>query len=514
VIETHHALALLKDCEFDTVYHEHRCYFSLHALTGLLEAHGLAVEDVQRLKSHGGSLRVTACRAPAHAAPAVEELLARERDAGLLEPGAWARFAAAADARIAALDAHLQALAAQGLSLAAYGAAAKGTILLNSLGASAALLAYVVDRAPSKHGRRVPGWTCPCTPSSTWRRYRRTCSCCCPGTWSARSLSNWPALLTGAGGLSSPCHRCAPWVPAVAECCPACGGSAGHSFYGVPALPVHSTRMLATREAALAFPRRPLELVACPHCGFIFNRCFDATLQGYGGDCEESQGCSATFRRWLEALVHRLVEEHGVRGRQVLEIGCGKGEFLAALCRAGANRGIGYDPTHVAGRAGPGEGDLWQVRREFWSVDKGIHGAAFIACRHTLEHIAPVGDFLRELRAAIGSARPLLFFEVPDAGRILAEGAFWDVYYEHCSYFTAASLRGLFLRAGFEVLNLWHDFDDQYLLLLARPAPGGAPGRSRGGGQRPGGTAGAVRCTGDGGPGALVGVPGPVPHPR
>jgi SAM-dependent methyltransferase len=108
VIETHHALALLKDCEFDTVYHEHRCYFSLHALTGLLEAHGLAVEDVQRLKSHGGSLRVTACRAPAHAAPAVEALLARERDAGLLEPGAWARFAAAADARIAALDAHLQ----------------------------------------------------------------------------------------------------------------------------------------------------------------------------------------------------------------------------------------------------------------------------------------------------------------------------------------------------------------------------------------------------------------------
>jgi hypothetical protein len=261
----------------------------------------------------------------------------------------------------------------------------------------------------------------------------------------------------------------------VAECCPACGGSAGRSFYGVPALPVHSTRMLATREAALAFPRRPLELVACPHCGFIFNRCFDATLQGYGGDCEESQGCSATFRRWLEALVHRLVEAHGVRGRQVLEIGCGKGEFLAALCRAGANRGIGYDPTHVAGRAGPGEGDLWQVQREFWSVDKGIHGAAFIACRHTLEHIAPVGDFLRELRAAIGSARPLLFFEVPDAGRILAEGAFWDVYYEHCSYFTAASLRGLFLRAGFEVLNLWHDFDDQYLLLLARPAPGGAP---------------------------------------
>ena len=231
---------------------------------------------------------------------------------------------------------------------------------------------------------------------------------------------------------------------------------------------------MATRTEAVAFPRRPVELAACPHCGFIFNRCFDAEVQAYSAECEESQGSSPTFSRWLAALVARLVDEHGVRGQRVLEIGCGKGEFLAALCRAGANRGIGYDPTFVSGRAGGGEGEAWEVRRELWHGARGVHGAAFIACRHTLEHIAPVRDFLGELRSAIGDARPLIFFEVPDSGRILAEGAFWDVYYEHCSYFTQASLCGLFHRAGFTVLDSWRDYDDQYLLLLARPALSGA----------------------------------------
>src|SRR5690606_5558175 len=64
----------------------------------------------------------------------------------------------------------------------------------------------------------------------------------------------------------------------------------------------------------------------------------------------------------------------------------------------------------------------------------------------------------------------LVLFEVPDVGRILRERAFWDIYYEHCSYFTAGSLAGLFRRVGFEVLDVEHAFGGQYLLLLARPA--------------------------------------------
>ncbi|MHA7815344.1 MAG: class I SAM-dependent methyltransferase [Pseudohaliea sp.] len=163
LIETHHAQALLERCEFDTVYHEHRCYFSLHALERLLACHGLHLQDARRLASHGGSLRVLAGREPGRS-EAAAELLALEARSGVLEPEAWARFSNAVEVRVAALDRCLRELAARGLSLAAYGAAAKGTILLNSLGESARLLAYVVDRAPPKHGRRVPGVHLPVYP--------------------------------------------------------------------------------------------------------------------------------------------------------------------------------------------------------------------------------------------------------------------------------------------------------------------------------------------------------------
>ena len=114
-------------------------------------------------ESHGGSLRVIAGRDPVRS-EAVADLLALEARSGILGPEAWSRFAAAVDARLAALDGHLRELDRRGLSLAAYGAAAKGTILLNSLGETARLLAYVVDRAPPKHGRRVPGVHLPVYP--------------------------------------------------------------------------------------------------------------------------------------------------------------------------------------------------------------------------------------------------------------------------------------------------------------------------------------------------------------
>ncbi|MDX1460339.1 MAG: hypothetical protein R3348_04725, partial [Xanthomonadales bacterium] len=88
----------------------------------------------------------------------------------------------------------------------------------------------------------------------------------------------------------------------------------------------------------------------------------------------------------------------------------------------------------------------------------------------TLEHIHDVLGFLRGLRAAIGNRTGIpVFFEVPDTDRVLREGAFWDIYYEHCSYFSQDNLCALFERSGFDVEECWMDYDDQYLMLLARP---------------------------------------------
>ncbi len=251
--------------------------------------------------------------------------------------------------------------------------------------------------------------------------------------------------------------------------CPACLADGLQPFYECRQVPVHTTLLMPTRQQALNYPRRDIELAICHRCGFITNRLFESGIHEYSATCEESQGCSPTFMNWLRGLATRLIDDYDISGKTVLEIGSGKGEFLAAICELGGNSGIGYDPAYVPGRLDTSALSI-DFREEMWERRHGIDQADVIACRHTLEHIPNVHEFLGDLRASIGDRLDtLLFFEVPDTLRILKEGAFWDIYYEHCSYFDRDSLCSLFNNCGFEVLECWLDYDAQYIMLVARP---------------------------------------------
>jgi SAM-dependent methyltransferase len=255
--------------------------------------------------------------------------------------------------------------------------------------------------------------------------------------------------------------------------CLACGAMFARSFYQVASIPVHSCVLVETREAALAFPRGDLELGFCEACGFIQNRRFDPSLLDYSADYEETQGFSPRFRRFLGELCEQQIRKHALGGKTVVEIGCGKGEFLAQLCEVGGCRGIGIDPAYRPERMRSAAADRLTFIRKMFGPDYGALTVDYICCRHTLEHIPDVGEFLRLVRQSIGDHGPVaLFFELPDTERVLIERGFWDIYYEHCSYFTLGSLARLFGRCGFTVTDLGRGFDDQYLLLEACPAPG------------------------------------------
>ena len=255
--------------------------------------------------------------------------------------------------------------------------------------------------------------------------------------------------------------------------CPSCGSLDLTAFHEVDRVPVHSCVLVSSRREALDFPTGRVRLVFCASCGFIFNADFDASLLDYSRDYEETQGFSSRFRAFAQDLAGRLIDRFDLHGKEILEIGCGKGEFILLLCEMGPNRGIGIDPAYVPERTSSEAAERINFIQDFYSKAYRGLAADFICCRHTLEHIPDVGDFVRLVRDAIGERGTPVFFEVPDTRRVLREAAFWDIYHEHCSYFTLGSLARLFRSSGFEVSDLAMDFDDQYLLLEARPSSNG-----------------------------------------
>jgi hypothetical protein len=116
-----------------------------------------------------------------------------------------------------------------------------------------------------------------------------------------------------------------------------------------------------------------------------------------------------------------------------------------------------------------------QVIQELYAEHHLDLEADFICCRHTLEHIQPTRDFVDLVRRA-AARRPgtIVGFELPDVARVLDECAFWDLYYEHCSYFSLGSLARLFRSLGFEILELYTEFDGQYLILDSRVGGNGS----------------------------------------
>ncbi len=164
-VEFPYARDFVDKTEFDTIYHEHLCYFSLTAVKALAERHGLVVADVEKIPIHGGSLRVFLAKS-AHAKEGdrTRALLASEGESGMRDFAYYAGFAARVHALRDALRAELASLKSKGKRIAAYGAAAKGTTLLNFFGIGEDLVDYVVDRSTHKQGRFIPGVRLPIHP--------------------------------------------------------------------------------------------------------------------------------------------------------------------------------------------------------------------------------------------------------------------------------------------------------------------------------------------------------------
>lgn len=254
--------------------------------------------------------------------------------------------------------------------------------------------------------------------------------------------------------------------------CPACGRGGLEAFLDAGRAPVHCNVLWPSREEALAAPVGRMRLAVCTACAMVCNPAFDETLAHYAPGYENALHFSAVFRAFAEELARDLVDRHGLRDGHVVEIGCGDGHFLALLCDAGPNRGTGYDPSHRGAEGATPRGGAWRIVPAAYTQAVAEAAADLVCARHVLEHVAAPGALLDGVRRTLGDrAGAVVYVELPDAGHMLREDAFWDVIYEHCGYFSAPALRRALARAGLRPLSTRTVFGGQFLAAEATPDP-------------------------------------------
>ncbi len=158
-LEFPHSQMMLDGVQFDTIYHEHFSYLSLYTVSQIFAGHGLRVYDVEKIPTHGGSLRIYACHqdSPRRESDAVSDLLNEEKASGMREPNTYLTFARKAHNVKTELQKFLSEQIRIGKKIVGYGAAAKGSTLLNFSKVTPDLIPYICDASPAKQGKFMPG---------------------------------------------------------------------------------------------------------------------------------------------------------------------------------------------------------------------------------------------------------------------------------------------------------------------------------------------------------------------
>ncbi len=259
--------------------------------------------------------------------------------------------------------------------------------------------------------------------------------------------------------------------------CPVCDSQETALCTRLDDVPIYCNVLYPTREAAVAAPKGDISLMFCRSCGHLYNGAFDPQQVDYSLEYENSLHYSGRFQEYADSLAEDLVERYDLHDKTIVEIACGKGDFLAQLCQLGGNRGIGFDPSYEPGRQSDEALHNVTIVQDYYSDEYADIEADLICCRHALEHIETPQNFLNIVRSAIGDNKgAALYFEVPNSLYTLRDLGIWDIIYEHCGYFCESSLARAFANSGFSVNRSSETFGKQFLSIEA--APDAADGKS------------------------------------
>ena len=217
-------------------------------------------------------------------------------------------------------------------------------------------------------------------------------------------------------------------------------------------VPVFQNKVYPFPDQATSAEKGKVELIQSLTSGFIFNKTFEPHIMNYDIHYQNEQSNSEIFKNHLQSVL-ALLKSFGVENKRVVEVGCGKAVFFEMMLKDGIDC-WGFDPTY--------EGNDERIKKEYFDeTQKGI-AADVIIMRHTLEHITQPFSFLHTIAKA-NEYKGYLFVEVPTFDWIVNKNAFWDIFYEHCNYFTEQSLSVMFDEAktgnffGGQYIYLWAD---------------------------------------------------------
>jgi 2-polyprenyl-3-methyl-5-hydroxy-6-metoxy-1,4-benzoquinol methylase len=257
--------------------------------------------------------------------------------------------------------------------------------------------------------------------------------------------------------------------------CPGCGGTSLVALATFPESVLTLNYLYETPEEAIAAPRAPLRLAECAQCGLVHTPAEQPEHSCYDEAYENSQEHSAVFLQHMREI-RDLIGQRVRPGQpcRVLEVGCGKGGFLRLLSETDGWSGDGYDTTYT----GPPAVGGFRFHQKYVTPEtvRGQH-YDLVVCRHVIEHIPHIGEFLRMLAALVhATGARYLLLETPDFGWIEENAAFWDIFHEHRNYFHRLTLAHLCERAGLLIREHWTTFGGQYQnILLDWAGPAGGP---------------------------------------
>jgi len=254
-----------------------------------------------------------------------------------------------------------------------------------------------------------------------------------------------------------------------AKICYSCGGANIYDFFEMPPVPTQDGVMCASEQAALQVARGSIKLRYCRSCGYVGNEGHEPEKVRFD-EYDFSNDQSPIYARFTQELCDRLIARYQLRGKTIVDIGCGDGDFLQVLCKDGDNKGIGIDPGFDHSKRASVDSVDVTFLREYYSAQHAQLKPDLIASRHVISLTSDPLALVRQIRENLQQQpNAIVYFETPNVRYTFGEKIIWNVVYEHRSWYSRESLCYLMEVAGFEVLDSGLCWNNAFTYVEARP---------------------------------------------